>query len=406
MGRNSCKIQEETFSFWLIMEEIRVLILTTKGGQGLISGSIALQQHFERLNSVFCHVEIVDFFEKGNIAGNILTGVYNLLLRISLRYNAVFVKLVHALRIDRWRLFYGKTDSFLLSLLNDKRPDIVIVTSEYIVHYIATASRRLSFGPPVYVANIDPGKCIPLWFHPGVQLHILPTKDTMECYLHYGFPQSKARTVGLAIRKEFLSIHTVSKEALRSELILPQSDFVVLFSGSREGYSGIIPLLRKLADETNLHIVVVCGNNYLMQTTLERLAVKHRWNTTILGWREDLHKLMGAADVVVSKPGKQTMKEAIACRVPMVSIAYPAVMEQERGNIEFMVRRNIGLVARNDRDVIDMIRHLRGDKEFYAGLLKNIHKSAAEIVPDEVVRTIYDDFLQYRRTRVKDEETL
>ncbi len=375
------------------MKKICIAILTTKGGQGLISGSVAIKQHFEDIDSVPCHVEIIDFFEHGNIAGKLLTGIYNLLLKKSLRLNALFIRLIHALRVDRWRLFYKTTDRFLLSLLDQNRPDIIIITSEYIVHYITVASERLSLTPLIYVANIDPGnKCVPLWFHPGVQMHILPTSDTMECYRDYGFPREKAKVAGLLVRKEFLSVHDSSKRALAREMGLFQEDFTVLFAGSREGYSGITPLIKKLAGNTNFQIVVVCGKNHSMQNTLQELKDKHGWNMKVLGWRNDMHKLMRIADVIVSKPGKQTMKEAVSCRVPMISIAYPSVMEQEIGNIEFMKKRGIGLVAENDAEVIRMIKQLEQDKVLYEELVEKISRAAEEIKPAEVVKAIIDNY--------------
>ncbi len=382
------------------MEKIRTLILTTKGGQGLISGSVALKQYLEQVETVRCDVEIVDFFEQGNIAGKYLTKLYNLLLKKSLRINAVFVKLLHTIRVDRWRLFYKTTDRYFLSLLTQKKPDMLIVTSEYIVHYIASTVQRFSLSTPVYVANIDPGTpCLPLWFHPEVRLHLLPTIDTLHCYRQYGFLQHRAKVVGLLVRKEFTTIHRTSKTVLRNTLGWPRTDFSVVFAGSREGYSGIISLVKMLANMTDWHLVVVCGKNRSMHKRLQKLVKRHQWNMSVFGWREDMHTLMRAADVVVAKPGKQTMKEAIACHVPMIALAYPAVMEQERGNIAFMTTRGLLLIAKSNADVIHMATRLQEDHTFYTDYVETVRSASVEIQPVNVAQTICDDVLHYQRKR-------
>jgi processive 1,2-diacylglycerol beta-glucosyltransferase len=377
------------------VQKINIIILTTKGGQGLISGSEAIKESIEKLRKYNCKVKIIDFFDKGSLTGKCLTAIYNFFLRNSLLLNYCFTIIINRLRIDKWKIFYRKSLKYYCSIINELEPDIIIVTSQYLVSFLAYASRLLNNNIPVYSANIDPGKRnIPLWFHNDIHLHVLPCNDTMEAYLQYGFPGNKAVVSSLTVRQEFLEVRNWNKDALKEELELPHNKFIILLSGSREGYKGMLPLIKQLITINGVYIVAICGTNNKLKTKLEKLANINQSKIKVMGFCKCIHKYMKASDIIISKPGKQTMKESLSVGTPLISITFPIIMDQEKGNIEFMKRRGVCFEANSKIRVMEYVKMFQNDIDFYKLTLDRINKVAGEeINPDNVGKTMIEDYL-------------
>lgn len=377
------------------MRTINILILTTKGGQGLISGSEAIKESIEKLTQYNCKVKIIDFFDKGNLTGKWLTAIYNYFLRNSLLLNYCFIKIINRLRLDAWKIFYRKSLKYYCSLINELKPDIIIVTSQYLVSFLAHASGLLNKTIPVYSANIDPGKQnIPLWFHKDIHLHVLPCKDALEAYLLYGFPESKAVAAGLTVRQEFLKVRNMNKVAIRDELGLPNEKFIILLSGSREGYKGMLPLIKQLITINGIYIVAISGTNTKLKAKLEILVNSNQSKIRVMGFCKDIHKYMKASDVIISKPGKQTMKESLSVGTPLISITFPKIMDQEKGNVEFMKRRGVCFEASSRTKAVEYVKIFQNVSGFHKRIIDRINTIAGEeINPDVVGRIIIEDYL-------------
>ena len=109
-----------------------------------------------------------------------------------------------------------------------------------------------------------------------------------------------------------------------------------------------------------------------------------------LGFCPDIHLYMRASDVIVSKPGKQTVKESILARTPLITICFPAVMEQEKGNLEIMKNRHILLPAQKPEDIVFFIKKLQGDEIMKQDLANNLETAAMGIDPLDAADKILD----------------
>jgi 1,2-diacylglycerol 3-beta-galactosyltransferase len=151
-------------------------------------------------------------------------------------------------------------------------------------------------------------------------------------------------------------------EVLRRRLGLPVDRFTVLLTGGAEGAARIDRqaevLLRHFDDLT---VVAVCGRNERLQRSLRpsnRLVVK--------GFVRNMADWMGAADVVVTKAGPQTIAEATACGTPLLIGSH--VPGQENGNTEYCVTSGAGRVAANSRQLVREVERLKENPRTLAGM--------------------------------------
>lgn len=376
-------------------ERIRIAILTTRGGQGLISGSQAIHEALletAQRRNLDVDVQIIEFFSRYSPVGAWLTSLYNLLLRRSLWLNAQYVRALHRVRPDKWKVFYRAPLRGFATLLDEFDPDAIVLTSQYIVSFVAYALSTTTSSPPLsFVANIDPGtSCVPLWFNDGIGTHLIPTPETMQAYVEYGFNPAQATPAKLVVRQRFLAARALERRKLRKELAWPEEGLVVLFAGSREGYHGVVPLVRRVCREAApVHVAVLCGESTSLKKQLDRWAESSGADVAAYGWRNDVERLMRAADVVVAKPGKQTMKETIAVGVPLIAIAFPSVMEQELGNLEFMENRGVLLKAEHANDVVSLVTRFRAE-ETQAAFFRQLDEARRDIEPSVVAGVILD----------------
>jgi UDP-N-acetylglucosamine:LPS N-acetylglucosamine transferase len=383
----------------------RVVILTSKGGQGLISGSLAIQEALAQaaqLRGCEIEVEIIDFFASYSATGEWLTHVYNYLLRKSLLFSSLYVKLVHWLRPDRWRFLYGAPLRGFSRLLQEKNPDILIITSQYMVAPLAYALSRKKSKPLTFVGNIDPGTCcVPLWFDDDIDCHLIPTPEAMTAYKRYGRNPERAIPARLVVRRAFLDAAKREKAEVRRALGWDMERYIILFAGSREGYQGVLPVLQKTAVAIpDAMLVVICGTNNHLKTQIENWARREaRDDIRAIGWCDHVHLLMRAADVIVAKPGKQTMKETVTVQTPWIALAFPAVMEQERGNLEFMRNRGIDLAAHHVDEVVMYCKKLRDDHPFRQAIQKKLAHAAADIQPEHVAAIILDEYAKHKKEK-------
>src|SRR5207244_547031 len=77
--------------------------------------------------------------------------------------------------------------------------------------------------------------------------------------------------------------------------------------------------------------VLVAGHDAGLRATLERLAAGSPLR--VFGFVPDVHRLMAAADLVVTKAGGMTLAEAMAVQVPL--LFYGSLPGQERRNERF-----------------------------------------------------------------------
>jgi processive 1,2-diacylglycerol beta-glucosyltransferase len=238
------------------------------------------------------------------------------------------------------------------------------------------------------VGNLDPGTdCVPLWFSEGIQNHIIPTKECLQAFLSRGYLKEQAIEARLVVRQKFLNTASLDKLELKKQLSLPLDSFIVLFAGSREGYWGIIPLIKEVLSATSSYVVAICGNNEELKNAITSLdAIRCK----ALGWRDDIHLFMRACDVIVSKPGKQTMKEIIVVKTPLISLCFPAVMEQEKGNLEVMNNRQVLLRADRSKDIPAFINRFINDSQSLKQFELNLAQASAAVDPDFVARKIIE----------------
>jgi len=176
----------------------------------------------------------------------------------------------------------------------------------------------------------------PSWVNPRVNL--VATEQARQNALRLGARLSRVRLLGLPVREAFRQ-PPVERAALRRALGLHPSLPLVLVMGGGQGMGPVEEIARAVAAaRPQAQMAVVAGRNQALYDRLDR----HEWPipTRVLGFVQDIHHWMGAADMLITKAGPGTIAEALICGLPILLYGY--VPGQEEGNVAFVIEQGVG----------------------------------------------------------------
>ena len=164
----------------------------------------------------------------------------------------------------------------------------------------------------------------------------------------------------------------------------PPRVLYIINSGTR----GATETARRLLAETDWEITCAVGRDETLRRQLVRFAAGRVRAATILGWTDQIPRLLMTHHVVVSKAGGATTQEAIAARCPMV--VSQIVPGQEEGNYELLRRHHAGVLAPNPDAVIAALHRAFADggrvwRAWRAALAPLAHPFAAQDIAQHVL---------------------
>ena len=109
-----------------------------------------------------------------------------------------------------------------------------------------------------------------------------------------------------------------SRVALQAELELKNMPTVLIMGG---GWGLVFnkELLSKLASRADdIQLVFCMGQNDKLVASMREDPIFQHPNIHVLGYRDDIHKLMDVSDLLITKPGGMTCTEGAAKGIPML----------------------------------------------------------------------------------------
>jgi len=112
------------------------------------------------------------------------------------------------------------------------------------------------------------------------------------------------------------------------------------------------PELARLLAKLGLDLTVTIGRADELRTAIEGAADGHP--IKIVGWTNELPRMMHENHLLIGKAGGATVQETIAAKCPM--IINHVVAGQEEGNARLIVETNSGVIARSPREVVAQVQ--------------------------------------------------
>jgi processive 1,2-diacylglycerol beta-glucosyltransferase len=119
---------------------------------------------------------------------------------------------------------------------------------------------------------------------------------------------------------------------------------VVLMASGGAGVGDLPAMVeRALGRPGRFQIISVAGRNEAAKQALDALAAQHAGRLLSIGFTSEMHTLMAAADLVVTKPGGLTISECLALGRPMLLVS--PIPGQEQHNAGYLMEEGAAWLA-------------------------------------------------------------
>jgi processive 1,2-diacylglycerol beta-glucosyltransferase len=232
--------------------------------------------------------------------------------------------------------------------------DLVVATQINAMEIAADlkSSGRTRFKLAVILTDYD---CYPVWIRSEVDLYLLPHGDLAEPFLTRGVPGEKLAATGIPLREGFED--RVPDPTVLTELGLDPESPAALVLGGGIGAGPIREAALAALRLPSWNVILVCGLNEKLRRSMIPEAQAHPERLRVLGYRNDLPRLLTASEVLITKGGGLTLTEALASGKRAVVL--PSLPGQERANIAFMEARGWISVCRDLERIPDLLEGAR-----------------------------------------------
>jgi processive 1,2-diacylglycerol beta-glucosyltransferase len=204
----------------------------------------------------------------------------------------------------------------------------------------------------------------PAWVQAEVDLYLTSHPDLSAELAAAGASPEKIVCSGQPIDPVFLSLPTREEARARLGVAAEVPLLLVLFGGG--GYGNplrLVPQLQRIS--LPLQTVLIAGKNRRLEDQLRQLC-HGLARSQVFGWVANLHEWMTAADLVLSKPGGNTLAETFACGVPM--LAFDPLPGNEERTCRWIENWQAGLWIRQAEGLVPTIEALLANPDALVSL--------------------------------------
>ncbi len=220
-----------------------------------------------------------------------------------------------------------------------------------------SANYMFGFKPPYYKKF---KYAIP-FDYPGIHEKIKAAQFTKDQLVITGFP----------LRPAFFFKKKVAK--LKKEWDIPEDKPVVMVfmggAGSQASYR-YVRVLSKLG--MPMHIIACLGRNERLKRNIKKILLPHEVTITIMGFTDRIADLMAISDVLITKPGPNSVCEGLQSHVPMILDQTNGTIPWELLNIDFMVDNGFAEPLMQTADLESLLPKYFVDDAYISGVKKNM----------------------------------
>ncbi|HVO33506.1 MAG TPA: glycosyltransferase [Elusimicrobiota bacterium] len=270
----------------------------------------------------------------------------------------------------------------LTSLVRKHSPQALVCTQAAPCSVFAAEKRRGKLNIPL-VAIVTDFAIHSYWVYKEVDLYCVASEETRKELIRRGVHAGRIAVTGIPISPSFLRRNP--KEQIRLRLKLDPHRQTALFMGGSQGLGPLKDMLQQL-HRLPLQCLVATGVNRDLFRELSRLYSRDR-RVRVFGYTRNIHTLMDAADLLITKPGGLTSSEALAKNLPMI-ISNPIPGQEER-NARYLLKQGVAERADDPQEVVNLVQALLSHPARLRRMTERTKELATPYAAMEVARHLF-----------------
>jgi processive 1,2-diacylglycerol beta-glucosyltransferase len=323
---------------------MKLLLVSTSAGAGHTRAAQALEETARlRFPEVTVrHVDILDFVDRAYrkaYAGGYLAMVDGAPELWGHLYKASDRVPREGFRRKLVRAFDHMEFAGFRAFVKDFAPDVVLAT-----HFLAAQvftpkeRRKIPFRFGLVVTDFDVHA---FWVQPDADVTFVATEELRAILAGRGVDEKGIAATGIPIMPAFAARH--DRRRLRASFGIAEGVPAVLVMGGGSGVGSMREAVEAALGAGRAHVLAVAGRNTALEKKLREVDVPRGAALSVFGFVTNMHDLMAAADLAVTKSGGLTTAECLASSLPMV-IRDPIPGQEER-NSDFVLEAGAGVKA-------------------------------------------------------------
>jgi processive 1,2-diacylglycerol beta-glucosyltransferase len=175
-----------------------------------------------------------------------------------------------------------------------------------------------------------------IWFRCASDQFLVPNEQTAAVLAASGVPNEKVRVSGFPVTPKFAELGELRQPPASGG----QRRLLYMINS---GGVAAPEIIRRLAQLPEVSLTVTVGRDERLRKTVEAVRAETGRDFGIVGWSDQLPRLMLESHLLISKAGGATVQETIAAKCPM--IINQIVPGQEEGNARLIEQTRSGIVA-------------------------------------------------------------
>ncbi len=349
----------------------KVLIISSDTGGGHRSAAQAISEGFERVwKSDSSFVKIIKGVEESHHITDKLVNLYNWTLKNKQHWMKYLYWAVNKIRPETREFFMKRCIGFCRDQFEKWCPHVVVSVHPLTQHIFARILRELNLTDQVPLVTVVTDPCYGFWKGwacDDVSLYLVANEDAKSQLVDYGVSPDKIKISGMPVNPKFREVDEIDAQNARRVYGLDPDKFTVFVNAGWIGGGNIPQIFRELVrGELDVQAIFLAGKNEELRIEAERLAKNAKFPVKVIGYSDEIEKLMQSANVMVSKLGGLTTFEALACRLPIIADATTPPMPQEAGTVQLLEKKGAGILLKNSADIVPTIKGLLIDRDRYS----------------------------------------
>jgi len=349
----------------------KILIISSDTGGGHRSAAKTIADGVERFwKGESAVVRTIKAVEESHHITEKLVKVYNWTLQNKQHWMKYLYWAMNKIRPETREFFHKRCIGYVRGQFEKWCPHIVVSVHPLTQHIFARILRELNLLDQVPLVTVVTDPCYGFWKGwacDDVSLYLVANEDAERQLVDYGISPDRIKISGMPVDPKFHEIDEKDAQSARQIYGLDPDKFTVFVNAGWVG-GGNIPKIFKefVRGELDVQAIFLAGKNEELRLEAEEIAKTAKFPVKVIGYSDEIEKLMQSANVMISKLGGLTTFEALACRLPIIADVTTPPMPQEAGTSRLIEARGAGILLKRSIDIVPTIRNLVNNQGEYS----------------------------------------
>ena len=213
---------------------------------------------------------------------------------------------------------------------------------------------------PFYTVVTDP--CDGFWrgwaCH-DVDHYFVASEEAKNQLVDFGIGSHKISIAGMPVHSRFRPAAMDEKMAMRQAMGLDPEKFTVFLNAGWVGGGNMAKIYEELTrSDLDIQAVFLAGQNERLLREAHQMAGSASFPVKVMGYTDEIHSVMNASDIMVSKLGGLTTFEALACQLPIIGDCVTPPMPQEAQTARFIESKGTGLLLEKPDGIVSVVQSI------------------------------------------------